>query len=77
MVTLKEYIKHLQEVLDKNPLYAEFPVIYAVDEEGNSYHKVYNTPTLVEVDDINDYYLDVNFSDSGEDSETPNAVIIN
>lgn len=77
MLTLKEYIKHLQEVLDQHPEYSEFPVIYATDEEGNSYHKVYNTPTLVELDDPNDYYLDVNFSEEGTDSLTPNAILIN
>ena len=76
-MTLIEYVENLQKIITKNPEYAKLTVIFSSDDEGNDYQKVYNTPTLVEVDDLLDRYLYVCFSDSGEDSETPNAILIN
>lgn len=38
--------------------YGELPVIYSVDDEGNAYHKVYNTPDTFTVNDIEQWSLD-------------------
>lgn len=40
---LKEYIKELQKIADEHP---DLEVVYATDDEGNSFGTVNNIPSL-------------------------------
>lgn len=40
---LSEYIKNLESILKEN---GDLEVIYASDDEGNSYDKIYFTPSV-------------------------------
>ena len=81
---LKEYIQALQTVVEENPGSGELEVIYSKDEEGNGYHKVYDSDagTLALVLDIDDYLIEdvITFPQEALDRGfpfEPNAVIIN
>jgi hypothetical protein len=43
---LKEYIKHLNQIIKENPANADLEVIYSKDDEGNSYSSVNYLPTV-------------------------------
>lgn len=45
-MTLKNYIKNLQKIIDDNPEYAELDVIYSKDDEGNGYQHVTYEPCI-------------------------------
>jgi len=77
MIKLTDYIKLLQKLEEKG--YGEFPCVYSIDDEGNSYDKVIFEPNVAEFDDIEPSRgLGLSYE---EDGETPgnnyNAVIIN
>lgn len=75
MITLRNYINSLQKI---DPKYWDLPVIYTRDDEGNSYHKVNSHPDLVEVENLDEYYLEMVWEEDGEIMGTNfNAVIIN
>lgn len=71
---LKEYIENLNEFVKEHPEALELDTIYAKDSEGNGYHDVSYTPTLMQVDE--GYYREVQ-CDPDEDDFSPNAVCIN
>lgn len=73
---LKDYISGLQQLIKDDPKVAEFPVIYASDDEGNSHHPVHCNGTLVEVEDAEAHYVELMW-DMGNREIKPNAVIIN
>lgn len=50
-MTLKEYVEHLNSLLESNPEAGEYEVITAVDPEGNGYNTVYNGPNIGIFDD--------------------------
>ncbi len=64
---LKEYVAALQEIADKYP---DLKVIYASDEEGNSFSEVCFDPSVCRFDGES-------ISQEEEDEKNPNAVIIN
>jgi hypothetical protein len=39
----KDYVGILSKQLKENPEWAELDVVYASDDEGNDYHKVYHS----------------------------------
>jgi hypothetical protein len=43
---LKEYRQNLNKLAQEHPEYDELEVVYARDDEGNSFQKFNNTPTL-------------------------------
>ena len=45
-MTLKEFIANLNEVIKKNPKAENYLVVYAVDDEGNSFSPVHLTPSI-------------------------------
>lgn len=47
-MTLREYLKYLNDLAKNMPHLLDVELIYASDEEGNSYHKVYKYPTIGE-----------------------------
>jgi hypothetical protein len=50
MKTLQDYVNDLNEYLAENPDYADRPVVYSVDDEGNDYNLVNYTPTEMHYD---------------------------
>lgn len=56
---VKDLLKALNKVTKDNPNAKNFEIIYASDDEGNSYHRIHNTPTLMQVEDVKEYYLEV------------------
>ena len=77
-MTLNEYLKELQELQEKG--YGKLELIYSVDDEGNSYQKVYNGPSEFIVEDITEYNLEAAFEYDDKDEIlpfTPNCIIIN
>ena len=78
MKTLNQLIKELQELKKKG--YGELPVIYSSDSEGNSYEKVYASPSEFLVEDINEWQLNPAIEFDENDNVLPfipNCVIIN
>jgi len=43
---LSEYIRELQELIERNPEAAELTVVYSRDDEGNGFQEVYCTGTM-------------------------------
>jgi hypothetical protein len=78
-MTLENYIKGLQQVMEFNPRFKDCEVIYSVDDEGNAYHKIEFGPSLAIVEDLDERYLEVDISDEsmGEDLDNVNAICIN
>lgn len=82
MVKLKDFIKKLQDLVEKYPQFSELPVIYSSDDEGNSFHTVNMTAAPLQIEDIEENYLEVTgwFLGDVEDSisiEDVNAILIN
>lgn len=78
MITVNKLIEKLQEL--KNKGYGELICIYSSDDEGNSYHSIYNEPSEYLVEDINEYYLETAFEYDEKDNVInfePNCIIIN
>lgn len=74
-MTLREYIINLQKI---DPKYLDLPVIYASDDEGNSFHPVHNDPALIEVDDPLAHYVEMIWDEeTSQEGQNFNAIIIN
>lgn len=73
---LSEYIKELNKLKKE---YGNLEVIYAKDEEGNNFHSVNYEPSLCQVENLEEYYLEiVGFNgDPSIDKKDFNAVCIN
>lgn len=77
MITLNQWLNSIQEMIKKNPKIGNYPLIYSIDDEGNEYHKVISAPTLLQVDDINQWSLDVaGFPDEVREEDC-NVICIN
>lgn len=61
-MTLLEYKKQIDKLVKQG--HGNKTVIYAVDEEGNEYKAVYNSPCILPYDDICDIAYDVEAKDS-------------
>ena len=79
MILLKDYIKQLIKIKNQHPSFGNLPVVYASDDEGNSYQKVSQEPGLFAVEDIAERNLEalINGEDVGTEVEDFNCVIIN
>ena len=42
---LKEYFENLKIMVDNNPSYLDFEVIFSIDDEGNEYKRVTYSPS--------------------------------
>jgi hypothetical protein len=58
-MTVKKYINTLIEIVKRNPEIEDYKVIYASDSEGNTYEKVFYTPTVMSADGFDNSYLEV------------------
>ena len=56
---VKKYINTLIEIVKRNPEIEDYEVIYSSDSEGNTYEKVYYSPTIVAADGFDNAYLEV------------------
>lgn len=65
-MTLKQYIKDLQEIA-KN--HKDLELVYAIDDEGNSYRKVNFGPSVGSYDANNEDFLDYGHTDNPDDHE--------
>ena len=45
-MTVSEYVKKWQELVEKNPEIQEYKVVASSDDEGNSFNPVYYDPTI-------------------------------
>ena len=80
MKTLKELYIHIEHLMRENPGYAQLPLVYAADDEGNSYHPVHNFPSEFLVEELNKHYLEPGFEydiDLTIKPFKPNCIIIN
>lgn len=74
-VLVSDVINSLQDVLDKH---GDLPAIYSKDDEGNDHHKVSWCGSIMYVDDIESYYLDiVENEDEDSDNGLTKVVCIN
>lgn len=79
VITVNQIIKDLQDLVKEDARNGELPLIYSIDPEGNGYNKVFQNPCLVQVEDINQYNLEI-VGFIGEETineKDCNAVIIN
>lgn len=75
---LNDYIKHLQKLEEKH---GDLEVVYSSDDEGNSYHSVYNTGTIGQYKARDNNFTDDSqaewFEKEYEEKFIVNAVCIN
>lgn len=45
-MTLKEFIKHLNDLVKSHPEALDYQVVTSIDDEGNEFNLVYYSPTL-------------------------------
>ena len=57
MITVKELISNLQELIKLKPECENYQVIYSHDDEGNEYQRVINTPNLVQLKNPNQKFF--------------------
>jgi len=77
-MTVNEYVNNLTQLLKKNPEIAELEVIYAQDAEGNSYQKVFFSPSIMKTEGLeNAYVTGVINIDADEIDEETSALCIN
>lgn len=78
-ITLNEYLRSLQSIVDENPQAGNLVLIFSHDDEGNAYQKVYNEPCICHAKNLDRYMTDeVYFPDEMEEhSLEPNAICIN
>ena len=76
---LKDWLKDLNSMIAVNPEILEYELIYSSDDEGNSFHKVISEPTLVQLEDVDKYYIELVGFDGDETINTKdcNAICIN
>jgi len=43
---LHKFIDNLNKLVEENPEIKDFDVIYSIDDEGNSFNKVYYSPSI-------------------------------
>ena len=78
----KDYVKGLQEFLEKNPKTAEMEVVTSIDDEGNGYNAVQFGASIAQFYSMEDPWLELVGFYEKENKESPaledcNAVIIN
>lgn len=54
---VNEYVNNLTQLLKKNPEIAELEVIYSQDAEGNSYQKVFYSPSIMNTEGLENAYV--------------------
>ena len=76
-MTLKEYIRNLNNLVKENPGALDLEVIYSIDDEGNAFHKVHIEPTIGYLDEDGGFKSIEQFEDWDRDDSDVNSVCIN
>lgn len=77
-MNLKEYVEILNKYLEENPKYADVPVMYFTDDEGNSAHILdINEPHFFYCEDPSSHYLELFDEDDDEAHEGFGVICIN
>jgi hypothetical protein len=67
----KEYLEKANQLAKDFPTSLEMEIIYSIDDEGNDYHKLYSTPTITQIEDLNQRSLElVGFFDETQKSQS-------
>lgn len=76
---LKEYVKMINDALEKDPSLAEMTVVHASDSEGNSFREVYLPEVWSCYFNEDDEYpaTEDDWDEEYDGPYTPNAVVIN
>jgi len=75
-MTLKQYIRKLQEFAQENPETLDMLVVSSSDDEGNSFSMVQYAPTKG-IYENREFVTEDSIEDYGRDKEEINAVCIN
>jgi hypothetical protein len=59
MITLKQLQQDILKMMVEHPEWADLPIIYSSDDEGNEFKKVHNNLTPMIAEDINQWSLEV------------------
>lgn len=59
MQKVQDLIDSLTDLVKKYPEYKNLPIGYASDDEGSSYHKIYNNISPAQFENINERYLEL------------------
>lgn len=78
-MTFKEYVDGCNKFLAENPDSANYPAVYAKDDEGNGYHQVSTEPSIHVAENTKSYYIEIITLDDSEElsGEMGKVVIIN
>ena len=74
-MTLREYINNLNELVNENPETLDCDVVYARDDEGNGYQKIWSTPSIFYWLD-GEIYSEEDFESRREDEEGAEKVVV-
>ena len=76
---LKDYLLALQDMIEQNPKILNYPLCYSIDDEGNEYKIVINTPCLCAIEKDNDWRMDLLGFQGGDSilEKDLNAICIN
>lgn len=74
MKTLNEYIESLQKIVEEQPERGEHVVIYAKDDEGNEYHPVHFSPSVLYAESPLTNYVEVVSEEDVDEEESDNYV---
>lgn len=81
MKTLNDLKQDIENLLKEHPEWGALPLVYCVDDEGNSYHKVNYSICQMQFHNINEHYLElVDVYQEGTDivnQKDVNAICIN
>ncbi len=72
---LGEYLKILNSIVEENPENINLEVIYSSDDEGNNHHIVHNEPAVGKVEDLSEFFLELEGFD--DEVEEHNIICIN
>lgn len=75
-MTLENYIKQLQEIVEQNPDYKKLTVIYATDDEGNDFKGIGFAPSLGNYNH-GSFTQQENFDEIDDDDQYVNVICIN
>lgn len=75
-MTLKEYLLHLQTLIKDNPEAMDLEVVSSIDQEGNAFFKVFETPAIG-VFENGQFYPDDSLEEDGYDKNDINAISLN
>lgn len=74
-MTFLQYLNTLVTMIKNNPEVEDYEVIYSIDDEGNSYHKVIFAPTVMKSSNgLENSYIE---ADSVKDTREGDVICIN